>query len=170
MQALIAEAKESGYQEGYNQGEENGYREYRAKLEQARQIVRRASDDYEQVIVDAEPVILELAQALCERMLRVKLKEEHSLWMKLLAQVMQEVREHEQVKIYVEPVWFEWTLQQKEELKRLLLRAESLHIYPDADLPENGCIVETEFGRLEASLDSQLTELKKQLLESLKEE
>jgi len=41
-------------------------------------------------------------------------------------------------------------------------------IYPDDDLEEFSCYIESEHGRIDASVSSQLVELKKNMMELLK--
>ena len=44
------------------------------------------------------------------------------------------------------------------------------NIFPDDDLKETDCIIESTFGRIDASVDSQLHELKLKLLQILEGE
>lgn len=164
------EAKLIGQQEGFQQGIQEGKIEYESFIAQAKDIVSKAQMDYRETIDKAEPVILDLAIAISEKIIGTALEKEHDLWSSLIKQVIQEVKEHEEIKIYVHPLWYEKTIQQKEELRALLSYNQELLIYPDTQLSENGCILETPFGRIDASVDSQLLEIKKQLLEKLKEE
>ncbi|WP_100373205.1 flagellar assembly protein FliH [Bacillus sp. FJAT-45037] len=161
--------KEQGYKEGLQQGREDGFSEYSAVIEEANTVIMSAKDEYNKVLADAEPVIVELAVELTKRMINEHLEPDSPLWGQLVKQVIKEVQEHEEVKIYVHPTWFERTRQQKEELQHLLSHTEVLYIYADAQLSENGCIIESKFGRIDATVDHQLEELKKQLLVQLEE-
>ncbi|WP_017727310.1 flagellar assembly protein FliH [Halalkalibacterium ligniniphilum] len=162
-------AEEQGYQAGFSEGQIAGEASYSEQISEAKILVDLAKKDYLETIEEAEPVIIELAAALCQRIIETKLLEDEQLWDRLVKQVIQEVREHDQVNVFVHPKWYERTLQQKIELSGIIGHQEMLYVYPDATLPENGCTVETKFGRIDASLDSQLSELKQQLLEKLKE-
>ncbi|MED1562191.1 hypothetical protein AJ85_05340 [Alkalihalobacillus alcalophilus ATCC 27647 = CGMCC 1.3604] len=167
IELLKEEAIQSGYQSGFEQGKEEAFRQYEQKLTEASHIVEVAKHDYEQMLSEAEPQMIDIAHLLANRVLgeRFEVNAEH--WNQMLEQVMREVREHEEVKLYVTPAWYEHTVKQKEELKQLLSRTENLFIYPDLNLPTNGCVVETRLGRMEATLDRQLLELKNQLQEML---
>ena len=44
------------------------------------------------------------------------------------------------------------------------------YIYPDDELEETSCIIESENGRIDASVDSQLEEIKIKLFEMLESE
>ncbi|GAE36025.1 flagellar assembly protein FliH [Halalkalibacter akibai] len=169
IEQLKQEALEQGYQEGFETGQQEGFQSYSVLIEQAQGIVAHSEQEFEKTVDSAQPVIVELATALAKRMLDLQFSEMPEIWSALLKQVMSEVREHENVRIYVHPDWFERTSHQKEELEQLLSHTENLFIYPDAGLMKNGCVIESKYGRIEATVDKQLEELKLQLLEKLKE-
>ncbi|WP_157800861.1 flagellar assembly protein FliH [Bacillus solitudinis] len=170
IEIAINNSQQQGFNEGFEQGKQSGFEEYSNLITEAKTIVQRAEEDYLQVIEQAEPVILDLASTLCYRIIGKGLELDEELWNSMLHQVMLEVREHENVKIYVHPLWYERTLLQKDELQRMLSHTEKLYIYPDAGLEEQGCLIETKFGRIDATIDSQLRQLKTQLFEKLREE
>ncbi len=167
-QAIIA-AREQGYEEGFAQGQIDGQQTYDSLIEQAKTIISQSEQEFEKTIDSAEPVMIDLSIALTKKMIGLNLEENPAIWSALLKQVMLEVREHEHVKLYVHPDWYMQTTQQKEELEQLLSHTEKLYIYPDAGLMENGCIVESKYGRIDATLDRQLHELKTQLFEKWRE-
>lgn len=167
---LFEQAKQSGFDEGYSQGQKEGLQSYNEFIEQAKNIVSMSEVQFNQQIEEAEPLIVELGVALANRIIGTELSEDHEKWNSMLRQVMGEVREHEHIKIYVHPDWYELTVQQKDELEQLLSHCEHLYIYPDAGLMKHGCVIETKHGRIDASVDRQLNELKAQLLAKLKED
>lgn len=169
LQEAFEEARQQGYNAGFSEGQEVGRQTYVELIADAQKIIASSQTDYARTIESAEPVMVELAVALAQRILGTKLEENPDNWSALLKQVMLEVREHENVKIYVHPHWYTQTLQQKAELEQLLSHTEQLYIYPDSGLPENGCVVESKYGRIDATLDQQLEQLKVQLLEKWKE-
>jgi flagellar assembly protein FliH len=169
VELAIREGQQQGFEQGIEQGKEAAYQEYLEQINEAKGIVQRSHEDYLQTIEEAEPVIVELATSLCQRIIGSTLQTNQDLWASMIKQVMLEVREHENVKIYVHPEWYETTVQQKNELEQLLSHTENLYIYPDAGLEKEGCIVETKYGRIDATVDSQLNQLKTQLLEKMRE-
>ncbi|KMK77217.1 flagellar assembly protein FliH [Alkalihalobacillus pseudalcaliphilus] len=169
LEQLKEEAIQSGYKHGFSQGKEEAYQQYVQLISEANGMIDLAKIDYDHMLEEAQPQIIDIAYRLTEKVLGERLTDSEVYWFKMLKQVMTELREHEEVKIYVHPNWYEQTLKQKEELNQLLTRTEKLYIYSDVSLPELGCVVETRLGKLEATLDKQLKELKKQLLELLEE-
>ncbi|MCT8139821.1 flagellar assembly protein FliH [Anaerobacillus sp. CMMVII] len=166
---LYKHSEETGYNQGFQQGLQEGQRQYETFIQEAREIINASKEDYFQKLEDAEQVIVELAVKVSEKVIANSLKQEPSIWLPIVKAVIDEVREQEQVKIYVHPKWYEFTLAHKEELRLLLPNCENLYIYPDIHLDENGCQIETPYGKIDASVNSQLAEIKRALEEKLKE-
>lgn len=166
---LSKQAKKNGYNEGFQQGLQEGQKQYETSIQMAKNIVAASESDYLQHIEEAEPIIVQLALKVAEKIIAEKIAEKPDYWISLVKEVINEVREQSNVKLYIHPNWFGTTLSQKEELRLLLPNCESLYIYPDIHLAENGCTIETPYGKIDASVDSQLTEIKDTLLEKLKE-
>ena len=51
----------------------------------------------------------------------------------------------------------------------LFPRETEFYIYPDDELENDGCVIESSNGRLEASVDEQLEQIRIKLLEILEE-
>ncbi|MCK0470752.1 flagellar assembly protein FliH [Halalkalibacter sp. APA_J-10(15)] len=167
---LFEQAKQNGYEEGFSKGQNDGLQSYNELIDQAKNIVTQSEQQFNHRIEEAEPLIIELATALAKRIIGNQLIDDQQNWTSMLKQVINEVREHEDVKIYVHPDWYELTVSQQEELVQLLSHCDHLFIYPDAGLMKHGCVIETKHGRIDASMDRQLKELKTQLLAKLKED
>lgn len=164
------EGAEQGFNQGYQDGVNEAQKQVDGFLAQAEEIVSLSRTDYQQKIEDAESTILELGLQIAEKIVGTSLAADNNTWISLVKQALNEVREQEVVKIYVHPFWYETTLKQQAELMEAAMHATELTIYPDGKLPENGCIIDTPFGKVEATLDVQLSEMKRILSERLKEQ
>lgn len=172
QQQVIAErenARQTGYQEGFSAGEMEGRESYENLLTMAKATVDRSKEDYLRYLESAEPMIIELASKMARKLVGDVLTENPEAWKELIKRLLNEVREHPDVKLYVHPNWYEATQNAKQEIQQVLMHSATLFIYPDFELNENNCVVEFPFGKIEAGLDSQLNELKKKLIETLGE-
>jgi len=168
-QQLAAMAQQEGYEAGFVQGKEEALRQYQGLLHDARRIVETANEQFYEQIEAASETILLIGLKVAERILGEKRTESHEHFLSLVTRAMKEVREQAEVKIYVHPRYYEWLVQQKDELRAIFNQSTDLFIYPDEQLSENGCVIETPFGRIDASVDTQLQQIKQQLLERLEE-
>lgn len=168
-QQWVEQAKKEGYEMGYTQGLEAGQNEYIEKIEQAKQFILLAKEDYYKHIEQAELDIVSIGLKAAEKIIGHQLVEQNTVWLDIVKQVVHEVRDQDIVKIFVHPNQYEWTLKHQQELKDFFKSNTELYIIPNVDLQEYGCVVESPFGQIDATIDSQLKELKRKLLEKLEE-
>jgi len=163
------QSAEEGYNKGYQEGLEQGKQKYTSLVDQAKETVELSKTDYHNKLTESTQVMLELAFTIARKIVGDALEKDDSAWLTLVKEAVTEIREQEEVKIYIHPSWYETTLQQKKELQGIALRTRELLIFPDDSLNENDCLIETPYGQIDASVDSQLRELKRVLVEKMKE-
>lgn len=157
------QAQSEGYETGFNAGESQALSIYEGKLTEARHLLEQAQDEVEQSIERNEPFLIELALSIVRRVLKSELEHENTL-ATMLAQILQEVKDMELIKVYVHPSWYKKLVDSKAELQQQLPACQDFRIIPDAQRNETECVIVTNAGRLDASLDTQLHELKQQLM------
>ncbi|KAA0547939.1 flagellar assembly protein FliH [Bacillus sp. BGMRC 2118] len=167
---LIEQVKQEGFQEGIQLGQQEVYSQLTHLIDEANSVVDLSKSDYVKQIEQSEETILKLGVKVAEKILKLHLQNNHEDFMQIVKNAIREVKDHDNVSIKVHPSMFELVSSQKEELVALFTGDKNLFVYPDNDLEETGCVIESSFGRIDASIDSQLTELKNKLLELLQEE
>lgn len=160
-------ARQEGYRAGYEIGRKEGYESYQSLLEQVKKMAEAAKRDYMAKLEEAEPAIVRLAVKMAKKLVKDTLRENPDSWTNIVKDLIKEARENDEIKLYVHPDWYEFTIMHRQELQNLLLETTDFYIYPDETLPEYGCMLEYPFGKIEAGLDSQFTELKKKMMEYL---
>ncbi|MGG5178088.1 flagellar assembly protein FliH [Bacillus sp. MM09(2025)] len=161
---LIEETKQAGYQDGFQKGEADAMSQYRSILDQANDIVSLAKQDYEEKIESSAEKIVELAFELAKRVW-YSAEDTKDQFLALVKQVISEVKEYDDISIYVDPKHYDHVMEYKDELIRILQKDTHLAIYSDEKAPKGTCYVETSFGKVEASVDTQMNQLKEKLLE-----
>lgn len=167
---LIEEAKREGYAEGMEIGRTEALAEHQGLIDHAKGIIERSEKDYIEKIESSEETILQLSVKIAEKIILSQLSEDPVIFVNIVKQVLKEVKEYENIKIHVHPLNYELVLNQKNELMSILTSETDLYIYANDEVEENGCYIESPYGRIDASIDTQLFELKQQLIELLGEE
>ncbi|WML43700.1 flagellar assembly protein FliH [Neobacillus sp. PS3-40] len=167
---IAEEAKRDGYAKGLIEGKDQGYQEYQDSLSFAKEVVTTSRKDYQQQIVSAEKTILRLGMKVAEQIIGLKLVESETTFLSIVKRALKEAREYKEVQLHMNPVHYGFVLSQKEELLAIFPREVDIYIYPDEDLSKETCIIESSSGRIDASIDSQLEEIKRKLLELLESE
>ncbi|PKR87057.1 flagellar assembly protein FliH [Heyndrickxia camelliae] len=166
-QALIEEAKRDGFEKGLIEGRNQGMEEYRSRVEEANQMVEHTKNEFIKHIEESEKVILDLGIKAAEKILYDTLSEQPEKFLSLVKQTIKEVRENQEIKIMIHPSKYSLINSHKDELDGLLAGKVQFYIYGDDQLSEYQCVVETENGRIDASIDSQLRILQEKLHEIL---
>ncbi|NGP44127.1 hypothetical protein G4V62_03855 [Bacillaceae bacterium SIJ1] len=129
------------------------------KLAIASDIVESLTNIRSQTIEQAEEDIAALAFAVASRVTRQAAENMQSLRC-VVSALLKEVKEADVVKLYVSPEQYLFVSEQQERVKK---PGQDLLVYPDDDLQFGDCYLETSNGRIDASVDSQLNEIRKAL-------
>lgn len=163
---LIEEARQEGFSKGIAEGKEKGYNEYRNSILFAQEVVDAAKKDYRQQIASADKTILQIAIKVAEKILDKKLENDEN-YFAIVKNALREAREYQDVKIHVNPSHYDFLLSRKEELIAILPYENDIYIYPNDDLSDTDCLIESANGRIDAAIDSQLEVMKQKLSELL---
>ncbi|TCN25621.1 flagellar assembly protein FliH [Mesobacillus foraminis] len=167
---LIEEAYEEGMKQGLQQGRKKGREEYSDQIAFAQGIIASAERDYHQKLEAAEPVILDLGLKVAEKIIGESVSGKSEEFLPLVKRALKNARGNKEVELHVHPVHYDFLLSHAAELEAVFPRDCLLFIYPEDELSETSCIIETGNGRIDASVDSQLEEIKQRLYEMLESE
>lgn len=167
---MMQEIREGGFNEGLELGRQRGYTELAESLEYAKEIVSASKKDYHAHIEESERTILELGIKVAERIIGTNLQGSEEKYLSFVKQAIKEARDYREVWLHVHPNHYGYILSQKEELISIFPKEAGFYIYPDQELKETSCIIESAHGRIDAGVDSQLEEIKQKLIELLEGE
>lgn len=154
-----SEGSDEGYREGMARAEEEAaaIRAQAAEvLDQAEKIRRRTLEDLEQEIVD-------LARDIAERLLSAHLAIEPETVLNMAKESLHMVADRLNVVLYIDPTELELVKSKKEELQSLLPARAELQVIADSLIQPGGCRVETEQGRVDATMEARREALLKAL-------
>jgi flagellar assembly protein FliH len=166
---LAEESRQLGFEQGYQEGKNQGYADYRQPILFAQETVEAAKRDYQNHIESSEKVILDLGVKIAGKILGEKLAATEG-FLALVKRALKNSRDYKDIQLHVHPKHYQDLLAQKEELIAIFPKDIDFYIYPDDELEETSCIIESENGRIDASVDSQLEEIKIKLFEMLESE
>ncbi len=156
--------QQQAYDEGFAQGMEDGRQK---ALENMSQDIQTANETMAQAEQNAlayldrqEGVILELAIRSAERILNDTLSEDSSRFTPIIERALKEVRESDFVKIYVSANNHQLLTENRNELVAMFPPDMPFMIFIDDTLSDTESYIDTNHGRLMASVDAQLNELR----------
>lgn len=169
-ETLAEDARAIGYERGREEGNSRGYEEYRQLIQSAHEIVDASKQDYYSHIESSEKVILDIGMKVAGKILGKKISENQEEFIYLVKRALKNAREYKDIQLHIHPNHYHFILNQKEELVAVFPKEIDFYIFPDDELAEDSCIIESENGRIDACVDSQLEEIKQKLFEMLESE
>ena len=110
---------------------------------------------------------MKLAVEIANRVLRKNLLQDESLYVEFVKSALKQVKEMRGIRIRVSPDNYERILKYKNELQQLITIDDPIYIIPDDDIGVYDCYIDSEIGRVDVSLDTQIKEMKSRLMELL---
>ncbi|MFD1018181.1 flagellar assembly protein FliH [Thalassobacillus hwangdonensis] len=168
-QVLKETVEQEAFQKGYADGERKAQAEYEEKLASAREIVVKAQKDHQQVISSSEETILALSIHAARKIIHQSIAAEPEAFLNVVKSVVSEVQNQPEIYIYVHPEMYSMVLENKPALQSVANGRASVSIMAKEGLEAYGCTIESPFGRIDASVDSQLNEIQTKLMDVCKE-
>lgn len=168
----VEAVRQDAYNEGFSAGEKDGFHAGKVKAQQqAREeleprlhalehIMQQLFAPIEQQDQQIEQVLLELVEKIAVEVIQRELQLDSSQIAQVLRQSLKLLpTEGEQVRIYLNPQDFELVKKIRER------HEENWRILEDENLQPGGCLVESGSTRIDASIESRIRQISKQLLE-----
>jgi flagellar assembly protein FliH len=159
------EGYQIGHQEGYSQAEDSVRAQYANLIENAKSIIEQAGFIKQQMILEAEPFLIELSCAIAEKIIGRQLTMEPEWIVDSISKVLQRKREQGVISLCVSPSQFAFIQDAREELMLSIDSQAELQVLPDPSVNDFGCVVRSSFGSIDARIDTQLEEIKEALLQ-----
>ena len=155
------EADEQGYQEGYRKGLDS-VQELQKQCEAER---LQQEQEYQKRLQEMEPVMVDTLCDVYSHIFKVEAKEHKELVLKLLQDTLLKVDSTGSIMIHVAKEDYAYVQEQKAALlEEAGMQSGSVEIVSDATLARAQCMIETEGGVYDCSLDTELAELKRRLM------
>ncbi len=163
---ILEQAVNEGFQKGYQEAQKQVNNIYQQKMLQLEQEINNIINIRQELIKEFEKEIVELAFQIAEKIINKKIQEEQSVVTSYLADLLAKVERSKSITIWVNPQELEDVKNSKEKLKYLLEDVENLNIAPDERIEKGGCIIETNFGKIDSRISTKLEVLKEIILRS----
>ncbi|WP_175480311.1 flagellar assembly protein FliH [Gracilibacillus ureilyticus] len=165
----VEQAQQEGYQQGFRQGEQDSLAQYQSLIDQANATVDLANQDYLRKLSQMDEQILQIAMAVAEKVIDITLEDNKESFYQLVKKALEQVKEQPSIKIYIHPDHYQLLSDNKEELQTITYNQAELSIYNDSSLSNGQAIIETPFGKIDASVETQLEEIRNKLFHLVEE-
>ena len=168
-QAIFDEGKKSAEEEGRSAGYEAGYNEGKAEVERLVQrthlVLERAQGRRGEILEETEQDIVNLVLLLSRKVIKVISENQRDVIVNNIKEALKKVKIRGNVIVRVNLQDLNLSTEHTKEFINLVEGVKSFQIMEDPSVDASGCIIETDFGEIDARISSQLTELETKILE-----
>ncbi|MEW6096989.1 MAG: FliH/SctL family protein [bacterium] len=154
-QTAQKEAHEKGFNAGKEEGIKAGEESVKKALAQVQDVLVEAKHKREEIIQTNQEIIIDLALMIAKKIIKTELATNKEAILKNLNQALKKVKDKEEIKVKVNPVHFQELGARKEEFLAQVSGIEGINFEEDKNIEPGGCIIETNFGLIDATISSQ---------------
>jgi len=150
------EAYEKGYAQGEKDGFEFGKEKLIIELQNFTRIMREINDLKSSLYKKWEEEILTLTLAIARKVIHHEVITSPELIRYAIREALNHVVENSKVRIRAHPYDFAFVDEIKEDFLKGIAGLKHVEIVEDKNITQGGCLLETEFGDIDVTLDGQM--------------
>ncbi len=150
---LAQEAYEKGFEQGHRDGEALGRKKYETLATRLAEVLKSLEEEIEKHVLGLEPQVLALVKLMAERVINREISLGPEVLKEAIKEALSHVVDQARVKIHLNPGDLEFLEEILEELSEDLSRLKDFEVVPDAGISRGGCLLETDFGLVDATLE-----------------
>ncbi|MCR5289592.1 MAG: flagellar assembly protein FliH [Treponema sp.] len=165
QEKIESESKDTGYAEGYDKGYADGNAEVDRLIDRLHVMMTALLNRREEILSETEQQIVELVILMARKVVKVLSENQKTVVLNNVLQALKKVRGKGAVSIRVNLADLKLTT---EHIQTFISRVENvskIQVLEDSSVEPGGCIVDTDFGSIDARISSQLHELEQKIIE-----
>lgn len=163
----LKDIQEGAYQEAYTIGLEEGRKaafekfsaEIAEKMEGLDQLLNTIKGLKTEMVSFNESHLIQLVFRMAERLARTELEQNNEAMVQVLRDAVSLSQDEEEITVQVSAQQFEFLEELKKETGREFDFIKRIQFEPSAELSPGGCIVETNYGEVDARLEQRVEQL-----------
>jgi len=159
------DAREQGKVEGRQDGYTDGKAEVDRLIERTQIVLERAQDKRGDILSETEKEIIDLVLLIARKVIKVISENQKDIIIFNIVEALRKVKAKGSVIIRVNLADLKLATEHKQDFINLMEGTSSINIVEDSSVDLGGCIIETDFGEIDARIASQLAELENRILE-----
>jgi len=156
---LKEDARKAGNQQGYQDGYNDGKAEMERLIDRLKVIIQAAIDKRKEIIEDSEEQIVRIILLMARKVVKHITDKDEKVVIENIKAALQKVQGKEQIIIRVNSKDLEMTTEHKEEFIAMIEDLKFIKILEDSRVDRGGCVIETDFGSIDARIATQLEEM-----------
>ncbi len=173
---LIAEAEQKAkqieqeaFERGRKEGEEAGIQEGKAEvqrvIERFHVVLSKTIDRRNDIIQESEAQVVSMVLSIAKKVVKVISENQKNVIINNIVESLQKLKAKSDVIVRVNLSDLDIATKHKDDILKMAERVTSITIAEDTTVDPGGCIIETDFGEIDARIASQLREIEDRIIE-----
>lgn len=155
----VEKAKEVGHKEGYEAGFNEGTNESMRLVERIHVMINKIVEKRQEILVEVESQVVELTLLMVRKVVKVLSENQKSIVINNALQALKKIRGRGDVVIRVNMQDLALSSEHIGSFIEALERRGNITLAEDSSIEPGGCVIETDFGEIDARISSQLNEI-----------
>lgn len=164
-QEIFGKAQQQGYDQGHQDGYAEGNREAQRLVERIHKMIEAVQEKRQEILDNTEQQIVELVILMTRKVVKILADNQKSVIMANVVQSLKRVKGRGDVTLRVNLSDVKLTTDHINNFIHEVENIKNITVVEDSSVEKGGCIVETDFGAIDARISSQLSELESKILE-----
>jgi flagellar assembly protein FliH len=169
IRTRVERVEKEAHGKGFEDGREQGYQEGRGELERLtdnlQRIITTAIDRRNSIIEESETQVINLVLLIAKKVIKVISENQKNVVINNVVQALRRLKSRGDVVIRVNLADLELTSAHVSDFLKIVENVKSVTVLEDSSVDRGGCIIETDFGQIDARISSQLNEIEERILE-----
>jgi flagellar assembly protein FliH len=167
IKEIEREAQERGYKDGHEKGYKDGGQEVERLIERLHAIISKAIEKRNQIIEESETQVINMVLLIAKKVIKVISENQKNVVINNVMQALLKVKGSGDVVIRVNPDDLDLASSHIDSFLKRLEQGRNISILEDTSVDRGGCVIETDFGQINARISSQLHEIEEKILEMM---
>jgi len=167
--AKMDEQLKTGYGDGFRKGQESGFKEGNLEAQRLTDrlhtIIERTMDKRQEILAETEQQIVDLVLLMTRKIVKVISENQRNIVVSNVVQALRKVKGRGEVIIRVNLNDVAMTTQHIKDFLSAAENIKNITVVEDSSVDRGGCVIETDFGSIDAKIVSQLNEIEQRILE-----
>ncbi|MCQ2247503.1 MAG: flagellar assembly protein FliH [Treponema sp.] len=161
---ILAKAENDGYKSGHEDGYTEGKAEAERLVERIHKMIEAVQAKRQEILDGTEQQIVNLVLLIAHKVVKILSENQKSVIMSNVVQALKKVKGSGDVVLRVNLADVKLTTEHIGDFIHQVENIKNISVVEDSSVDKGGCIVETDFGAIDARIQSQLNELETQIL------
>ncbi len=162
-QSILAESEKKGFAKGYEEGFAKGFedtnKDFAKLLDKLKKILAETMNRRNEIIDSSEGQLIDVSILIAKRVVKMLTERDKGIVVRNIQEALRRVKGRTKITIRVNIDDLEISARHKDEFYQMLDKIEGVSVLEDPNVDVGGCLIETDFGDIDARINTQLNEI-----------